>query len=71
MRSSLSQRFQHFLCNKPAKVEKQPEIFSDSFHTLSNIFQQRILIDSWTFNSYYMWSCIVKREAESIASTEA
>ena len=33
MRSPLSQRFQHFLYNKAAKVEKKTEIFSDSFHT--------------------------------------
>ena len=32
MKSPLFQRFQHLLYNKPAKVEKQPEIFSDSFH---------------------------------------
>ena len=32
MRNQLFQRFQHLFYNKPAKVEKQPEIFSDSFH---------------------------------------
>ena len=38
MRNPLSQRFQHLLHNKPAKVEKQPEIFSDSFHARCKIF---------------------------------
>ena len=32
MGNPLFQRFQHLLYNKPAKVEKQPETFSESFH---------------------------------------
>ena len=40
MRNPLSQRFQHLLHNKPAKVEKQPEIFSDSFHADAKIFNK-------------------------------
>ena len=33
MRNPLSQRFLHLLHNERARVEKQPEIFSDSFHS--------------------------------------
>ena len=49
MRNPTSQKFQHFLHNKPAKVGKNLKSFQTVF---KQKFQQQLLNDSLTFNSY-------------------
>ena len=68
MKSPTSQRFQHSLHNKPAKVVNNLKSFQTVF---KQNFNNQFVNDSLTFKSYDECSRFVQCEAFSAASTKA